>query len=129
MIGQTVAEELFEGVDPVGKQVTVGGALFTVVGVLAEKSSSGVQDSNDLAIAPLTAVQQTLAGYGSLSSIVVEATAADRVTAAQNEIATILDQRLKVEDGGTAPYRIQNAHSCWRRRPRPLTRSPCCSAR
>ena len=39
VIGQTVAEELFPGVDPVGKQVTVSGALFTVVGVLAEKSS------------------------------------------------------------------------------------------
>ncbi|GAB7049013.1 ABC transporter permease [Catenuloplanes indicus] len=109
VIGQTVAEELFEGADPVGEQVTVGGALFTVVGVLAEKSSSGVQDANDLAIAPITAVQQTLAGYGSLSSIVVEAVSADRVTAAQNEIATILDQRLKVADGDTAPYRIQNA--------------------
>ena len=34
VIGQTVAEELFAGVDPIGKQVTVGGALFTVVGVL-----------------------------------------------------------------------------------------------
>ncbi|MDR7279773.1 ABC transporter permease [Catenuloplanes atrovinosus] len=109
VIGQTVAEELFEGADPVGARVTVGGALFTVVGVLAEKSSSGVQDANDLAIAPLTAVQQTLAGYGSLSSIVVEAVAADRVAAAQNEIATILDQRLGIDEGDTAPYRIQNA--------------------
>ncbi|MFG1603648.1 ABC transporter permease [Actinoplanes sp. NPDC049265] len=109
VIGQTVAEELFPGVDPIDQQVTVGGALFTVIGVLAGKSSTGFQDSNDTAIAPLSAVRQVLTGYGTLNSILVEAAAPDRVTAVQSEVASILDQRLGVTTGETAPYRIQNA--------------------
>jgi putative ABC transport system permease protein len=116
VIGQTVAEELFTGVDPIGEQVTVGGALFTVVGVLAAKSSTGFQDPNDTAVAPLTAVRQVLTGYGALSSILVEAAGPDRVNAVQNEVSAILDRRLGVTaassgGGGTAgtPYRIQNA--------------------
>ncbi|MGW4461502.1 ABC transporter permease [Micromonospora sp. NPDC004704] len=130
LIGQTVAAELFPGTDPLGAQVTVGGALYTVVGVLAEKgSATGFQDANDVAIAPLTAVQQTLTGYGAVNSVLVEATGPDRVDDAQAQIATILDQRLKVAPaaggavaggavarGGAAagraqgtPYRIQNA--------------------
>ena len=110
VIGQTVATDLFPGVDPINKQVTVGGSLFTVVGVLAEKSSTGFQDANDTAIAPLTAVRQVLAGYGSLTSILVEAADPAHVDAVQSEVATILDQRLNVSSTSTTtPYRIQNA--------------------
>jgi putative ABC transport system permease protein len=114
VIGQTVSAELFPGVDPVGKQVTVGGALFTVVGVLAEKSSTGFQDANDMAVAPLSAVRQVLTGYGALSSILVEASSPAKVDAVQSEVATILNQRLKVStataaNSTTTPYRIQNA--------------------
>jgi putative ABC transport system permease protein len=104
VIGRTVAEELFAGVDPVGQQVTVGGALFTVTGVLKEKSSSGSQDSNDTAIAPIGAVRQVLAGYGSLSSILVEARDPSMVNTVQGEITTILDARLE-----SGSYRVQNA--------------------
>jgi putative ABC transport system permease protein len=115
VIGQTVAEELFPGVDPLDKQVTVSGALFTVVGVLKEKSSTGFQDSNDTAVAPLSAVQQVLAGYGSLTSIIVEAKESGKVDAVQSEVATILDQQLHVTSSSSnstsTPYRIQNASS------------------
>jgi putative ABC transport system permease protein len=114
VIGQTVAGDLFPGVDPVNKQVTVGGALFTVVGVLAEKSSTGFQDANDTAVAPLTAVRQVLTGYGALSSILVEAAGTGKVDAVQGEVATILNQRMNVSTAtaantSTTPYRIQNA--------------------
>jgi putative ABC transport system permease protein len=114
VLGQTVVQDLFPGLNPIGRQVTVGGALFTVVGVLAEKSSTGFQDANDVAVAPLTAVRQVLTGYGALSSILVEASSPGRVDAVQGEVATILNQRLKVSpavaaSGTGLPYRIQNA--------------------
>jgi putative ABC transport system permease protein len=116
LIGQTVAEELFPGTNPVGAEVTVSGALFTVIGVLDEKSSaSGFQDANDVAVVPLTAMQQVLAGYGPLSSIIVEASSPDKVNDVQAEVATILDQHLKVtpnvsgNSANSTPYRIQNA--------------------
>ena len=109
VIGQTVAEQLFAATDPIGRQVTVGGSLFTVVGVLAPKNSTGFQDANDTAVAPLTAVRQVLTGYGSLNSIVVEAASPAMVSAVQSQITTVLSQRLPTVRGGTTPYRIQNA--------------------
>ncbi|GGN62957.1 peptide ABC transporter permease [Actinoplanes lobatus] len=112
VIGKTVAEELFPGVDPIDEQVTVGGALFTVIGVLEEKSSTGFNDSNDTAVAPLTAVQQVLTGYGALTSIIVEAADPDKVDAVQGQVSTILNQKLDVDSSSTStPYRIQNASS------------------
>ncbi|MDG4819281.1 ABC transporter permease [Micromonospora sp. WMMD956] len=109
VIGQTVADELFSGLDPVGRQVTAGGALFTVVGVLAPKSSTGFQDANDTVVAPLSAVREVLTGYGPISSILVEAADPGEVDAVQAQISTVLAQRLPTTGSASAPYRIQNA--------------------
>ena len=106
-IGQTVAEDLFGDVDPLNQQITVNGTLFTVVGVLGPKDGAGFTDPNDVAAAPVTAVQQTMTGYGPVNQIVVEATGTDTVPAAQAEVTAILTQRLHVT--GTAPFRVQSA--------------------
>jgi putative ABC transport system permease protein len=108
LIGQTVADDLFPGIDPIGKQITVGGTLFTVTGVLADKGSTGFQDANDVAIAPVSAVRASLTGYGSLSQILVQASAPDTVTEAQNEITSILNIKLKVTNTSNEPFRILN---------------------
>ncbi len=84
----------------------MSGTLFTIVGVLADKGGSGFSDPNDIAIAPVSAVQQALTGYGPINQILVQATTPDSVNAAQTEISSILDQKLHVT--GTEPYRILN---------------------
>ncbi|WP_248960734.1 ABC transporter permease [Sphaerisporangium perillae] len=108
VIGQTVAEDLFGTVDPLGKQISITGVPFTVVGVLKEAGSSGFQDGDDVAIAPLPAVQQSLTGFGSLGQIIVQAKTASAVDAAQSEITQILDQRHGITGTTTADYRILN---------------------
>ena len=108
LIGSTVAEELFPSIDPVGEQVTVGGTLFTVVGVLAEKGGAGFNDPNNIAVAPVGAVQESLTGYGALNQILVQATSPESVDAAEAEVTAILNQKLGVTDGANPPYRILN---------------------
>jgi putative ABC transport system permease protein len=110
VIGQTVVEDLYGTVNPVGTTLTCGGVPFRVVGVLASKGSSGssFQNADDVAIAPVTVVQRSLAGYGSLNSIVVQATSASTTTQAQSQITTILDQRHKIAAGGTADFQMLN---------------------
>ncbi|MFI6995055.1 ABC transporter permease [Nonomuraea wenchangensis] len=107
VLGRTVVEELFGTVDPIGKQVSVSGVPFTVVGVLKEAGSAGMQDADDVAIAPLPAVQQSLSGFGSLGQIVVQATGAGTTTAAQSEVTAILNQRHGIS-GNNPDYRILN---------------------
>ncbi|GAA3237641.1 ABC transporter permease [Dactylosporangium siamense] len=109
VIGKTVAEELFGTVDPLSKQVNVAGKLFTVIGVLADKGGTGFTDPNDVAMAPVSAVQESLTGYGSLNQILIEATAPGDVTEAQNEVTAILNAKLNITGSSTTAYRIQNA--------------------
>jgi len=110
VIGRTVAEDLFPGADPVGQQITAGGALFTVTGVLAEKSeSTGASDANDIAIAPIVAVRQVLTGYGALNSILVEAAGSKMVGTVGSEVGVIHDEHVPTASGGAAGYRIRSA--------------------
>jgi putative ABC transport system permease protein len=98
LVGQTVAQDLI-GTDVeqlVGRTIQLNGIEFTVDGILTDKGSTGPQDQDDRVIAPLTAVQDTLSGYGALSSVSVKATSADTVTLAESEVESILDTRHEV---------------------------------
>jgi putative ABC transport system permease protein len=92
VVGPTVVSELFGGQDPVGDTVQVNGTSFQIVGVTASKGSNGTTNQDDVAFAPLTAVQDTLTGYGSLSQIVVQARSEQQLSAAQTEVTSILNQ-------------------------------------
>jgi putative ABC transport system permease protein len=106
VLGATVAQELFPSQDPVGKQVLANSIQFTVIGVLASKGSSGLNNADDTAIAPLTAVQNSLAGYGSVNQILVQAQNADAMSAAQAEVTAILTARHRIAVNQTADFRI-----------------------
>lgn len=53
VLGRTVAGELFGDADPIGRRISVSGVPFTVVGVLKASGSTGMQDADDVAVAPL----------------------------------------------------------------------------
>ncbi len=95
VLGSTVAKDLAggDGTAIVGQQVQFNGVSFTVVGILTEKGSTGPLDQDDRVIAPATAVQDTLSGYGALNSISVKATSAETTAAAQSQVESILDDR------------------------------------
>ncbi|HSO99726.1 MAG TPA: ABC transporter permease, partial [Solirubrobacteraceae bacterium] len=102
VIGPTVAQQLFSGSDPVGATVAVNGTNFQVIGVTASKGSSGTSNQDDVAIAPLTAVQDTLTGYGSLSQIIVQSKSRNALNAAQTEVTDILNQVDPPTPGSTS---------------------------
>ena len=92
VIGPEVDTELFAGADPVGDTIQISGTNFTVIGVTDTKGSSGSSDLDDVAMAPLTTVEDVLTGYGSISEILVDAKSADAVNAAQTEVTDILNK-------------------------------------
>jgi putative ABC transport system permease protein len=108
VIGTTVGTALFGTTDPLGKQVTVAGVPFTVVGVLKTQGGSGFQDPDDVAIAPLSTVQQSLTGFSGLNQIVVQATGSTTVDSAQSEVTAILNQRHGIGGSVTADFQILN---------------------
>jgi putative ABC transport system permease protein len=99
VLGPEVVDELFGGADPVGDNVAISGTDFTVIGVTNSKGSDGTTDLDDVAMAPLSTVQNLLTGYGSIDEIDVEAKAANAVDAAQTEVTNILNALDPVSAG------------------------------
>ncbi|MGO9499866.1 MAG: ABC transporter permease [Solirubrobacteraceae bacterium] len=113
VVGPTVVSELFNGQDPVGQSVQVNGTNFQIIGVTASKGSNGTSNQDDVAIAPLTAVQDTLTGYGNISQIVVQAKSRGQLNAAQTEVTNILNQLdpPSAESLGTSNFNVINQSS------------------
>jgi len=113
VVGPTVVSELFGGQDPVGDTVQVNGTNFDIIGVTASKGSNGTTNQDDVAFAPLTAVQDTLTGYGSVSQIVVQAKSEPQLTAAQTEVTGILNQLdpPTTGSGDTSNFEVVNQGS------------------
>ncbi|MGZ4602092.1 MAG: ABC transporter permease, partial [Kineosporiaceae bacterium] len=112
LLGPTVAQDLVggNGLAAVGMTVQFNAVNYQVVGILTAKGSTGPVDQDDRVLAPLTAVQDTLTGYGQLSSISVQATSATTVATAQAEVQDVLDARHRVT-AANADYSIFNASS------------------
>jgi putative ABC transport system permease protein len=111
VIGQTVVEELFYGQEPVGKTIKANGVSYEIVGVLGSKGSNGVTNQDDVAMAPITATEDTLTGYGSIASITVQARSESQLSAAEAQVTQILEQRHKITDTSEPGFQVLNQGS------------------
>jgi putative ABC transport system permease protein len=98
VLGPTVVTNLFAGADPIGDSVQISGVNYQVIGVTKPKGTNGLVDEDDIGFAPITTVQDTLTGYGSINSITVQAKSEASLNAAQAEVTSILEQRDHITD-------------------------------
>jgi len=111
VVGQTVVANLFGTIDPLGKTIQLGGVPYTVVGTLAAKGgASTFADPDNIAIAPLSTVQDSLTGFGSLSEIAVQAKDSGSSNAAQAEITSLLTESHHVT-AATQDFTVTNQAS------------------
>ena len=111
IIGHTVAEELFGDLDPIGRVMRVGNIPFKVIGTLKSKGSSGPMDQDDLVFIPITTAQRKVFGTnfpGSVKMILVKGEDADKLTALENEIQTILRARHHIGKNQEDDFKIRN---------------------
>jgi putative ABC transport system permease protein len=108
VLGPTVVTNLFGASNPIGQTVQFNGASFQVIGVTNPKGANGPQDQDDFAVAPLSAVQDTLTGYGNLNQIVVQARSRQSLDAASSEVTAILAQRHRITNLRNVDFRVIN---------------------
>jgi putative ABC transport system permease protein len=111
VIGQTVLQELFAGQDPVGQSMKINGSSYEVVGLLASKGSNGAVNEDDLVIAPITTVQDSLTGTGPVNSITVQANSESSLNAAEAEVTQVLEERHKIKNTAEPGFSVLNQGS------------------
>jgi putative ABC transport system permease protein len=111
VLGTTVVLNLFGSAtaNPIGAQVQFGGTSLQVIGVLKSKGSNGLQDQDDIAIIPLSTMEDHYTGStSSYSDILVEANSAKSSDAASSEITSILDSDHKITNPTGNEWRVLN---------------------
>ncbi len=89
IIGTAVANDLFEGQNPIGQTMKINGEIFTVVGLLQEIANSQDSSEDDTVIIPVT-VAQRLSRNANIRSFLVQATDATKVDAAMAKLEAYL---------------------------------------
>ena len=112
VIGPTVAANLFDTVNPVGKKIRVGNAPYTVIGLLASKGqSTGGQDQDDVVLIPLTTAQERLMGITYVRSVNVQVSSQDKMDEVQANIEKLLRQRHRIREGNDDDFNVRNMTS------------------
>jgi putative ABC transport system permease protein len=103
VIGPTTATTLFGTTTGlVGQTIRIQNVPFRIVGVLQSKGGSGLGNQDDRILIPITTAQLRLFHRGQanrVDQILVQATSASTVTAAQDEISEILRTRHRTAAG------------------------------
>jgi putative ABC transport system permease protein len=109
VVGQTVADNLFPGADPVGQTLRVTNLPFRVVGVMNRKGQDQQgRDQDDIAFAPYTTVQKKVLGSPRLQIAYVSAVSQDATYTAQQQITELLRQRHKLGANEPDDFTVRN---------------------
>ncbi len=101
ILGAEVAEQFFEGKDPIGSKIRIRNTSFEVVGVLQAKGSFLGNNQDDAVYVPLTTTATLLTGRTSpfgldLTFISVSAVNETSIPAAEFQITNLLRRRHKI---------------------------------
>jgi putative ABC transport system permease protein len=114
VLGQSVAENLFGGTDPLEQTVRIKQVPFTVIGVLARKGQSARgEDQDDTVVVPLSTAKRKVLGVSqanarSVGTILVKVADAGRMTEAESQIRDLLRQRHRLQPNEDDDFTLRN---------------------
>jgi putative ABC transport system permease protein len=108
IIGQTIADQLFPGEDPLGQILRIKSAPFIIVGILRPKGMSMMgSDQDDVIIVPYTSAMKRLFGMTTLRTINVQAASASLLNPVQQQIISLMRQRHRIVPGHDDDFTVR----------------------
>jgi putative ABC transport system permease protein len=109
VLGPTTRDDLFgEGVNAIGQTVRIKQVDFKVIGVTKTKGGSGFGSQDDMIYVPLSSAQRFLAGDNYVTTISVQASEAEQMTAMQEQITELLLSEHNIKDASLADFSVIN---------------------
>ena len=114
LVGKTIIENVFEGVDPVGEIIRLKRIPFTIIGTLAPKGETPMgTDQDDTVIVPLSTAKKRLLGGRRLSgklvrTIWVKSYTAEGVDESVRAMTELLRQRHRIQPGQPDDFYVRN---------------------
>ncbi len=111
VIGSDLKDELFGQLDPLGRDVTLGGRKLRVIGVLQKQGSVLGQNQDKVLYLPLSTYKKIYGGRRSVSIFIRPARGLAELQQAQDEVRTILRSRRKTPFKAVDPFGIVTAQA------------------
>ena len=112
VIGDLLAERLFEGVDPVGKLVKVGGIQYRVIGVVEKQGSMLGLSMDKFAIMPYTSqARRLICPINVLDELLVKADNPTSMLVAVNEVEALMRGRRRLKPDEENNFHLQTAEA------------------
>jgi putative ABC transport system permease protein len=111
VLGNTVANQLFAGANPIGQSIRIAGQPYDVVGVLDSKGAGPMGDMDDLVVIPVKTYQQKLSkGLAKYiqGQVMVSMTEDDQAEHTIALISALLRDRHKLDASQDDDFRIRN---------------------
>ena len=112
LLGQTVVDNLFGSIDPLGKSIRIKKIPFTVIGMLEAKGQSpSGQDQDDVVYVPVTTAQKKLFGAafpGMIRMMYIKAKSREDIPVAEKQISELLRQRHRIGPRQENDFTIRN---------------------
>lgn len=109
LVGQTIVEELFKGVDPIGQTIRFKNIPMKVIGVLADKGENSFgQDQDDMLIAPYTTVQRRFLAIDYIQGIYTSATSEEQTDEAIAQMSEIMRKQHKITNPDDDDFRVMS---------------------
>ncbi len=115
VLGSQAAIDLFSGLNPMGRDITINGINFTVVGVLASKGTAGFGSADEVILIPLQTGYSRLFGGRALdngkrllSSISLSASSPDTVDSVISQVEYILRREHGMGLRDTLPFTVSS---------------------
>jgi putative ABC transport system permease protein len=112
ILGQTVVDNLFGGIDPLDQIIRIKKIPFRVIGVMATKGQSVMgQDQDDTVFVPITTAQKKLFGTifpGMVRQIMVKARSAEDLDPAEKQVTQLLRQRHRITGKKEDDFGVRN---------------------
>jgi len=110
VIGQEVAEKLLAGVDPIGKQVIIGGLPYRVIGVVARQGTLFGISLDKFAIMPFSAQgRRLICPLNILDALIVQTADPAHMLTAQAETEALMRSRRQLKPWQENNFAFQTA--------------------
>ena len=112
VIGTTVAENLFDQENPVGKNIRINNQPYKVIGLLDSKGQSSMgQDQDDMIYVPITTAQERMLGITYVQSINIQVSDQKYMDRVQAEVETLLRTRHHLVGDKENDFNVRNLTS------------------